>query len=120
MTHCCRKGASIVVVGQSLSTDVIEQLYNPQCFLQHEDTTAPPTSWKVLCYRSIYNFPECTWIYESLIVHVECRSILHLKTTRPHAGPVVYMSGVNACIWNSTDSSFLTMTYKTFKMSGAS
>ena len=41
------EGASIVVVGQSLSVDLTEQLYNPQCFLQYAVPTAPPPTWKV-------------------------------------------------------------------------
>ena len=43
----CREGASIVVIGQSLSAGLTEQLYNPQCFLQYEIPTAPPPTWNV-------------------------------------------------------------------------
>ena len=48
----CREGASIVVVGQSLSADLTEQLYNPQCFLQYAIPTAPPPTWKVIIHMS--------------------------------------------------------------------
>ena len=35
------------MTGQLVSTGSTKQLYNPQCFLQYENATAPPPSWNV-------------------------------------------------------------------------
>ena len=35
------------MTGQLVSTASTKQLYNPQCFLQYENATAPPPSWNV-------------------------------------------------------------------------
>ena len=35
------------MTGQLISTASTKQLYNPQCFLQYENATAPPPSWNV-------------------------------------------------------------------------
>ena len=39
-----RNGGAIVVAGRQSPA---MQLYNPQCFLQYENSTLPPTMWNV-------------------------------------------------------------------------
>ena len=39
-----RNGGALVVTGQLKSA---EQLYNPHCFIQYENSTAPPPTWNV-------------------------------------------------------------------------